>query len=552
MIGDAFTPFVTTNEDTPITLSAGTSVLANDTDIDGDTLSITSAGPATSGTVTHTATNVTYSPTLNTFGDDSFSYTVCDNGVPSLCNSAMVYLTVLPIDDTPHPANDTYATPFSQFGGPYPLDVLANDVDNPLFETDPLHIESLVAPTPRNPVSIQPSPNVLIYDPDPTGTAIPFHSPTIRDVFNYRVCDTNTQGATPQSACATAQVSLLINDAPIANDDPGTGPTPTPDPIYYTVDEDTTLSVADDHGVLVNDYDPNVPTPDPITAVLLAGPSHVSGVGGSFSLDANGGFTYHATLNYNGTDTFTYRAYDGGLYSSSSGATVTVHIIPVNDAPVAVADPSYVVTQGGSLNVAAAGVLANDTDVDFDPLTAVLNSGPTHIVNPSDFTLNSDGSFDYTPDPAFAGNDTFTYFANDGTVDSALPATVTIKVNGPPVAIDDTYNVNEDTLLSVPLPGVKSNDTDPNGDPLTAILDTPPSTFLPGSWSFNNGAFTYRGAANWSGSDSFTYHVIDTGGLVSNTATVTINVFTQDDPPAAVGESYSTSEDTPLNVDLLR
>ncbi len=107
---------------------------------------------------------------------------------------------------------------------------------------------------------------------------------------------------------------------------------------------------------------------------------------------ATGPFTYTPNSNFNGTDSFTYRAYDGPDYSDP--ATVTITVNPVNDAPVAVAD-SYSVEENDTLTVAASGVLGNDTDVDGDSLSAVLVSN----VSNGSLTLNADGSFDYTPTP---------------------------------------------------------------------------------------------------------------------------------------------------------
>ena len=88
--------------------------------------------------------------------------------------------------------------------------------------------------------------------------------------------------------------------------------------------------------------------------------------------------------------------------------------------------------------------MGNDTDSDGDQLTAVQVAGPTH----GDLTLNADGSFTYTPTAGFHGSDSFTYHANDGTSDSN-DATVTITVDDLPVAVDDSYDVNEDDTLTV-------------------------------------------------------------------------------------------------------
>jgi VCBS repeat-containing protein len=95
-----------------------------------------------------------------------------------------------------------------------------------------------------------------------------------------------------------------------------------------------------------------------------------------------------------------------------------------NTAPVANND-GYSTNEDTPLNVAAPGVLANDTDGEGDPLTAILVSGPS---NAQSFTLNADGSFSYTPNANFNGGDSFTYKANDGSLDSNT-ATVTITIN---------------------------------------------------------------------------------------------------------------------------
>jgi hypothetical protein len=93
------------------------------------------------------------------------------------------------------------------------------------------------------------------------------------------------------------------------------------------------------------------------------------------ALNANGALTYAPAANFNGTDSFTYKANDGT--ANSNVATVFVTVIPVNDAPVA-ANDSYTTTEDTTLTVAAPAILANDTDVDSPVLTASLVSGPAH------------------------------------------------------------------------------------------------------------------------------------------------------------------------------
>jgi CSLREA domain-containing protein len=165
------------------------------------------------------------------------------------------------------------------------------------------------------------------------------------------------------------------------------------------------------------------------------------------------------------------------------------------------------------------GILANDTDPEGDPLTAAVVVGPAH----GSLSLNADGTFSYTPAQNFYGTDTFTYQANDGQLNSNV-ATVTITVTRaiqPPVANNDSYSTNENATLMIPAPGVLGNDTDPNNDPLTAVLISKPAH---GSLVLNsNGSFSYTPAANFYGTDTFTYQATD-GLATSGTATVTLAV----------------------------
>src|SRR5205823_1940947 len=149
----------------------------------------------------------------------------------------------------------------------------------------------------------------------------------------------------------------------------------------------------------------------------------------------------------------TYKVSDGSLFSNV--ATVSITVSPVNDAPGAVND-AYRVNEGGTLNVAAPGVLGNDSDIDSPSITAVLVSGPAHA---SSFTLNANGSFSYVHDGSATTTSTFTYKANDGSLDSNV-ATVTITinpVNDAPTAVGDSYSVDEGGTLSVAAPGVLGN-----------------------------------------------------------------------------------------------
>jgi len=310
--------------------------------------------------------------------------------------------------------------------------------------------------------------------------------------------------------------STVTNQAPVAVGD------------AFSTAEDTVLTVATP-GVLDNDSDPDG---DPLTAVLVTGPSH-----GSLTLNANGSFSYTPAADFAGSDSFTYKASDGT--AQSNPATVTITVTPVNDAPTAAAD-TYDTPEDTALTIAAPGVLGNDSDLDSSTLTAAVVTGPGH----GTLTLNPNGAFSYTPAANFNGSDTFTYRASDGSAQSN-PATVTITVNpvsDGPVATNDAYTTNEDTPLTVPAPGVLDNDTDPDGNPLTAAVVTGPGH---GTLTLDaDGSFTYTPVANYNGPDSFTYRASD-GTLTSNLATVTLTVTAVNDKPTvtvAAGGSCGTDD----------
>ena len=312
-----------------------------------------------------------------------------------------------------------------------------------------------------------------------------------------------------------------VNDAPAATND------------GYATGEDTPLTVTAP-GVLGNDSDIDGQA---LTATKVGDPSH-----GTVTVASNGGFTYTPVANYNGLDSFTYKANDG---SADSGlAIVTIGVAAANDAPTATND-NHATGEDTPLAVSAPGILGNDTDVDANPLTATLGTGPSHAAA---FSLNPDGSFSYTPDPDFNGQDSFTYKANDGSADSNL-ATVTITVNAvndAPTATNDTFSTDEDTPLAINAPGVLDNDTDVDANPLTVTLGTGP--IHAAAFTLDpDGSFTYTPDADFNGQDSFTYTASDGQGGTDE-ATVTIAVVAVNDNPTATTDNYNTNEDTTLTV----
>jgi VCBS repeat-containing protein len=336
------------------------------------------------------------------------------------------------------------------------------------------------------------------YTPAPgfTGTAS----------FVYRANDGALNSA---NTTVTITVASAGNAPPVAGND------------AYSTSEDVPLNIAAP-GLLANDTDPENGA---LTAQQLTGPAN-----GTLTLSSDGSFLYTPAANFNGSDSFTYRARDP-LNANSAAATVSLTVNPVNDAPVAVAD-TYGTDVGVTLVVpAVSGLLANDTDAEGSPLTALLVSGPAS----GSLVLSPNGSFTYTPPAGFAGQRTFTYRTSDGAANSNT-VTVTINILGAPTANANSYTTAEDTPLTISAPGVLANDTDPQSLPLTAVNATQPAN---GSVVLNpNGSFTFTPPSNFAGSTSFTYQASN-GSRTSAPATVSLTVTAVNDAPVAANDSYN-------------
>ena len=286
---------------------------------------------------------------------------------------------------------------------------------------------------------------------------------------------------------------------------------------------DDGATVAEDSGanaisVLTNDSDADS---DPLA---------ITGV----TQGANGGVTFTASsvsytpnANFFGNDSFTYTISDG---TNSDTATVTVTVSNVQDDPNAV-DDNFAVSEDSGPN--AFPVLTNDTDADGD---TVAVTGATSPANGTvSFTATS---VSYAPNVDYFGNDSFTYSVSDGQggTDTATVLVAVNNVNDAPVAANDAYSMDQDTTLTVVLPGVLGNDSDVDGDSLTATLGTNVSH---GTLALQtDGSFVYTPDASYAGTDSFTYTAHD-ASLGSAPATVTIDVA--DTEPPVITASLETS-----------
>ncbi len=314
----------------------------------------------------------------------------------------------------------------------------------------------------------------------------------------------NNQKTTSDESTVILIDDIVVTGGPVNNP-------PASENDTYNTDEDRPLVVNVADGVLNNDSDSDG---DPIRVAEVVDDVN----NGTLTLNPDGSFIYSPKLGFNGVDTFTYQATDEK--DLGNVATVRIAVGPINDAPVAVGD-SYDAVAGQQLAVpAGAGVLSNDTDADGDNLTvASLASG----VNNGSLILNSDGSFNYTPNAGFDGIDSFSYVATDGNASSNV-ATVNISVtdsNTAPVATDDSYELSQPILDVNVGSGVLANDTDADGNQLTAVEVTAPAN---GSLTLrSDGSLQYIPNVGFIGTDSFTYAAFD-GTVLSTPATVTIEI----------------------------
>ena len=264
---------------------------------------------------------------------------------------------------------------------------------------------------------------------------------------------------------------------------------------------------------------------DPATFAIVTQPQH----GYVILTDSNA--TYHPETNYFGSDSFTFRANDG--LQDSLPATVSINVTPVNDPPVAyslsatdVEDTLFYISLVGS-------------DLETNPITFSVVSGPTHgTVTISNWTAL------YRPATNYNGTDSFNIVANDGALDSE-PATISLTItpaNDPPQPISRTVGTYEDFPVSFALTA-----TDPENDFVFYTVVTPPAH---GTLSGTPPSLSYTPSNNFFGTDSFTFSASD-GVLTSPTnGAITIQVTNINDFPQAVSKTYLVRTNTPLSFTL--
>ncbi|WP_224450535.1 Ig-like domain-containing protein [Haloprofundus salilacus] len=481
--------------------------LANDYDLDGDSIIASHQGSPSHGTLHSSTTSGSfeYEPDPGFSGIDSFDYRVQDeHGKYSWW--ATVTIEVAADNTEPVAVADHYATLKGEnltVGAPGRL---TNDYD--------LDGDSIIASHQGSPshgtLHSSTTAGSFLYEPDPgfTGT----------DSFDYRVQDDRGE----YSWWATVTVEVV--------DPAETSPVAMPD--NYTVYEGETLTV-NAPGRLANDVDPD---DDSIIASHQGSPSN----GTLVSATTSGSFEYEPNPGFTGTDSFVYRIEDDSG-NISSWTTVTIEVLPDPDtagnrAPTAVAD-TYSIFQGETLTVSAPGRVENDYDPDGDSIIASHQSSPSHGTLHSSTTS---GSFEYEPDPGFSGIDSFDYRVQDEHGEYSWWATVTIEVvpnpNRDPETTDDHYSVYEGETLSVSGPGLLVNDADSDGDAIDVThYGSPDNGTLTVA---SDGSFEYEPDPGFTGTDSFDYRVQDDHGAYSWYATATVDVLPDPNRAPDVAPDY--------------
>ncbi|MEB4591017.1 Ig-like domain-containing protein [Candidatus Thiothrix sp. Deng01] len=386
---------------TPVTIS---NVLANDSDPDGDTLSVTANTNPANGAVTRSGNSLTYTPNNGFSGADTFTYTVSDGKGGT--SSATVTVTVAAATTNTPPtaaddsANTAYQTPVTI------SNVLANDSDP---DGDTLSVTANTNPANG---AVTRSGNSFTYTPNNGFSGA--------DTFTYTISD-------GKGGASSATVTVTVAAAPAAN----TPPTAANDTASTAYQKSITIS-----NVLANDSDPDGDTLS-VTANTNPAKGTVTRSGNSFTYTPNNGFS--------GADTFTYTVSDGKGGTSSATVTVTVAAAPTPPTPPptppATTDDSYSTNQPPEAQddilstpyqtpIIISNVLENDSDTDGDTLRVLTKSLPTHG------TITRFGDiFTYTPDEGFSGIDSFVYTIGD---DNGHIAFATVRITVTPAGQTNT------------------------------------------------------------------------------------------------------------------
>ncbi|WP_347049271.1 Ig-like domain-containing protein [Flavobacterium olei] len=547
--------------DDSYTVSEDSSVALNplnlDTDVDGDTLTITSInGTTLTGgiqeiTVSNGKVNISATGVITFIADANFNsataiqfpYEISDGkGGTATANQI---ITVTAVNDNPVAVDDSYTVSEDTSVALNPLN-LDTDVDGDTLTIISINGMALTGgvqeiTVPNGKVNISAT-GLITFTPDAN-----FNSATAIQ-FPYEISDGKGGTATANQIITVT----AVNDNPVAVDD------------SYTVAEDSTVTL----NPLNLDADVDG---DTLTITSINGTTVTGGVqeitvpNGKVNISATGVITFIADANFNSATAiqFPYEISDGKGGTATANQVITV--TAVNDNPVAV-DDTYTVAEDSSIPL---NPLNADTDVDGDTLTITsingiaLTGGVQEITVPNGkVNISATGVITFTPDANFnsATAIQFPYEISDGKGGTATANQIIIvtAVNDNPVAVDDSYTVSEDS--SIPLNPLNA-DTDVDGDTLTitsingiALTGGVQEITVPnGKVNISaTGVITFIADANFNSATAiqFPYEISDGKGGTA-TANQIITVTAVNDKPVAVDDSYTVSEDSSVILNPL-
>ncbi|MEK2185676.1 tandem-95 repeat protein [Vibrio parahaemolyticus] len=579
---------ITTGEDTAVTID----VLVNDSDVEGDVLSIQSASvPSEQGSVDVVDGKLVFTPAENFNGEATITYIVTDG---DLTDEAKVTVTVTPVNDSPVAVDDTTSI---QEDTAVTIDVLTNDTD---VDGDKLSIESASVPkeqgtvevvdgklvfTPAenfhgdaeityivtdgqltdeakvavtvNPVNDAPTIKVDAVESiteDAVSTDTVVATLTVRDTDTpedqltislennsngYFVLVGNEVKLTQAGVDAVNNDELNLKDLTIsASVSDGVNPTANDSDslVVNRVNDAPTVENAIADQELSEDFatytiDLNDAFKDSDSALNFS----VSGNSNVLVSIENGIATISPTADWNGSETLTFTATDPSGESISQ--TVNFTVAPVADI---VADTATVVEDTPTI----IKVLGNDTfEGDGKVVSLDANNGPAN----GSVSVNPDGSVTYTPNDNYVGKDTFTYVVTSGGVSESTTVEVNVTpVNDAPVAKDDIATTQEDTAVTI---DVLPNDTDVDGDKLSIESVSVPKE--QGTVEVVDGKLVFTPAENFNGDAEITYTVTD--GALTDQATVKVTVNAVNDTPVVesnIADQTLAEDFTPYTIDL--
>ncbi|MBP6837342.1 MAG: tandem-95 repeat protein [Kofleriaceae bacterium] len=486
------------DEDTAAEVATA-ALLGNDTDVDGDSLTVTAVGPVDQGAGTVSLSSdglgLTFTPAADFTGAATFPYTVSDGAASA---TATVTVTVGGRNDAPVAGADSLTTAEDVELVVLPAVLLGNDTDP---DGQALSVSAVGPVTGGGTVSLSGGMVRFVPARDFAGVV----------TFPY----TLTDGADTATGVVTVTVTA-VDDAPVAGDD------------STSTLEDTPL-VLGVFALLGNDTDLDGPT----LGVSAVGPA----TGGTVALTGTT-ITFTPSPDSSGPAGFDYTISDGTLTDTGR---VNVLVVAANDRPVA-GDDSATVPGDTTLTLAAADLLGNDTDVD-GPALRVSAVGPATdgVVALAGTTIT------FTPALGFVGIAGFDYQVSDGDLTDTGHVTVVVTdVDTTPIAVDDgPVSTTEDNAVIIPVLG---NDGGLGDPPLVVTIVTPPGAgsaiVLPDL------TVRYQPAAEASGTDTFSYEVRDVDGQAS-TALVTVEVSPVDDPPTVADQSLPSADGAGVLVTLV-